>query len=62
MDDLELVYQDRLLKITKFPTEKGYRYKIEATYGRFFRCWEGYFTSDEQAIDSAKREFKNLYK
>jgi len=57
-----IVYQDRVLKITKCLTEKGNKYKIEITYGRFCRSWEEYFASDEQAIERAKREFRNLCK
>lgn len=32
------------------------------TDGRFCKSWEEYFTSDEQAIDRAKRKFRNLRK
>lgn len=62
MGQAEIVYQDRVLKITKCLTEKANKYKIEMTYGRFWRSWEEYFASDEQAIERAKREFRNLCK
>ena len=52
MGQAEIVYQDRVLKITECLTEKGNKYKIEMTYGRFCRSWEEYFASDEQAIES----------
>lgn len=62
MGQTEIVYQDRVLKVTKCLVEKGNKYKIEITDGRFCRSWEEYFASDEQAIERAKREFRNLYK
>lgn len=62
MGQAEIVYQDRVLKVTKCLVEKGNKYKIEMTDGRFCKSWEEYFPSDEQAIDRAKRKFRNLYK
>lgn len=62
MEQAEIVYQDRLLKISKCPTEKGTKYKIEMTNGRIRRSWEEYFDNDEQAIESAQQEFGNLCK
>lgn len=35
MEQAEIVYQDRILEITKRLTEKGNKYKIEMTDGRF---------------------------
>ena len=54
------VYQDRILRITKSPTAEGYEYKVEMTDGAFSRCWEKCFDNDDQAIETAKREFRNL--
>jgi len=62
MRQSEIVYQDRTLKITKYPTDKGNKYKIEMTIGRFCRSWEEYFTTNEQVIESSKRRLKRLYK
>ena len=50
MDKVEIVYQDRILKITKSFTEKGYKYKIEITDGRFFKSWQENYSNDEEAI------------
>jgi len=57
-----IIYQDRLLKVSKSPTEKGTKYKIEATDGRLYKSWEAYCDSDEEAIESAQREFRNFFK
>jgi uncharacterized protein YbcI len=61
MGQIEIVYQDRILKITKCLTEKGKnKYKIEITDGRFCRNWEEYFTNDEQARESAQQKFRKF--
>lgn len=60
MDGFKVIYQDRILKVTRYLTEKGYKYKIEITNGLFSRSWEEYFTEDEEAIRSAKRKFSAL--
>lgn len=60
MEQAEIVYQDRILKITKWPSEKGVKYTIEMTDGRIRRSWEEYFNNDEEAIESARRNFRNL--
>lgn len=60
MKQAEIVYQDRLLKVTKYLTEEGNKYKIEMTDGRFQRSLEEYFTNDEQAIERAKQEFRKF--
>lgn len=57
---IEIVYKDRALKITKCLTEKGNKYKIEMTDGRFCTSREEYFTNDEQAIERAKQEFSKF--
>ncbi len=51
---IKAVYNDRVLKITKCLTEKGNKYKIEMTNGRFSTSLEEYFTDDAQAIERAK--------
>ena len=61
MDKVEIVYQDRILKITKSFTEKGYKYKIEITDGCFFKSWQENYSNYEEAIKGAKREFGNLF-
>lgn len=61
-EEIKLVYQDRALKITRYPGEKGYKYKIDVTSGPFSKCWEEYFSEDEEAIRSAKQKFTNLYR
>lgn len=61
MDEFKVVYQDRVLKVTRMPRlEKGYKYKIEITNGLFSRSWEEYFSNNEEAIRSAKQKFSNL--
>ena len=61
MDEFKVVYQDRILKITRMPRlEKGYKYKIEITNGFLSRSWEEYFNEDQGAIRSAKQKFSNL--
>ena len=60
-DKISIVYQDRILKITKFTVKESHRYKIEITDGRFFRSWQKYYVNDEEAIKSANREFGNLF-
>ena len=60
-DRIRIVYQDRILKITKSFTEKGYKHKIEITDGRFFKSWQKYYVNDEEAIKGAKKEFGNLF-
>lgn len=60
MDEFKVVYQDRILKITRCLTEKGCKYKIEITNGFFNRSWEEYFSNDEEAIRSANQKFSNL--
>lgn len=62
MGQAEIVYQDRVLKVTQCLVEKGNKYKIEMTDGRFYESYEEYFASNKQAIERAKREFRNLYK
>lgn len=61
MKQAEIVYQDRLLKITKCLTEKGNKYMLEITDGRICKSWEEYFDNDEKAIESAERELKKFY-
>ena len=60
MRQAEIVYQDRLLKITKCLAEKGNKYKIEMTNGRICRSWKEYFDNDESAIESGERELKKF--
>jgi predicted DNA-binding antitoxin AbrB/MazE fold protein len=61
MDEFKIVYQDRILKITRMLSlEKGCKYKIEITSGSFSRSWEEYFSNDEEAIRSANQKFSNL--
>lgn len=60
MRQTEIVYQDRLLKITKCLTGKGNKYKIEMTNGRICRSWKKYFDNDEMAVESAERELKKF--
>lgn len=61
MDEFKIVYQDRILKITRMlPIEKGCKYKIEITTGFFSRSWEEYFSNDGEAIRSANQKFNNL--
>jgi len=62
MSKSKTVYRDRLLRITKHPRERGNIYYIEMTCGRICRSWEEYFSNDEEAISSAKKEFESLYK
>ena len=62
MDEFKVVYQDRVLKVTRMPRlEKGCKYKIEITDGRFFKSWQKYYVNDEEAIRSANREFGSLF-
>ena len=61
MDKSEVIYQQRVLKITKYVTKRGNKYKIEVADGRLCRFWEDYFDNDEKAIESAKRELRSLY-
>jgi len=62
MGEIEIVYQDRILKITKCLTEEDKnKYKIEITDGRFCRFLEGYFINDEQAMEGAQRGFRKFY-
>ncbi len=75
-DRIRIVYQDRILRITKFTVKESHRYKIEITDGRFFKSWQKYYVNDEEAISrqgnglafniakaikGAKREFGNLF-
>ncbi|MFA4889452.1 MAG: hypothetical protein WC628_07790 [Candidatus Omnitrophota bacterium] len=70
-DRIRIVYQDRILRITKFtPLEnsltgftvkESHRYKIEITDGRFFKSWQENYANDEEAIKGAKKEFGNLF-
>lgn len=61
MSELKIIYQDRILKVTRIlQLEKGYKYKIEITNGLFSRSWEEYFSNDEEAIRSANQKFSNL--
>lgn len=60
MDEFKIVYQDRILKITRCLTEKGCKHKIEITTGLFSQSWEEYFSNDEEAIRSANQKFSNL--
>jgi len=61
MDEFKVVYQDRILKVTRIlQLEKGYKYKIEITSGLWSRAWEEYFSQDEEAIRSANQKFNNL--
>ena len=60
-DKISIVYQDRILKITKFTVKESHRYKIEITDGRFFRSWQKYYVNDEETIKSANREFGSLF-
>ena len=61
MERFEIVYQDRVSKITKCLTEKGNKYRIEVTDGRIRRSWEEYFNNDEEALESSRRNFGNFY-
>lgn len=61
MEQGEVIYQDRLLKITKYST-KDCKYKIEITVGRFCKSWEEYCTTNEQIIERSKRKLKSLYR
>ena len=61
MRQAEIVYQDRILKITKRLSEKGIKYTIEMTDGFISKSWEEYFNNDEEALESAKRNFENFY-
>ena len=61
MGQAEIVYQDRILKITKRLSEKGIKYTIEMTDGFISRSWEEYFNNDEEALESARRNFGNFY-
>ena len=56
----ELIYSNRLMKISKCIDDKGNKYKIEITDGRFCRFYEGYFATNEDAIENAKQEMKDL--
>ena len=60
-DKIRIVYQDRILRITKFTVKESHRYKIEITDGRFFKSWQENYSNDEEAIKGAKREFGNLF-
>ena len=60
-DRIRIVYQDRILRITKFTVKESHRYKIEITDGRFFKSWQKYYVNDEEAIRSANREFGSLF-
>ena len=60
-DRIRIVYQDRILRITKFTVKESHRYKIEITDGRFFKSWQENYSNDEEAIKGAKREFGNLF-
>ena len=62
MEQAEIVYQDRILKITKRPSEKGVKYTIEITDGRIRRSWEEYFNNDEEAIEVDKRIERKAYR
>lgn len=56
MRQAEIVYQDRILKITKRLSEKAVKYTIEMTDGRIRGSWEGYFNNDEEALENARRD------
>ena len=58
---IKIVYQDRILRISKFPVGESYRYKIEITDGCFFKSWRENYANDEEAIKGAKKEFGNLF-
>jgi len=60
-DRIRIVYQDRILRITKFTVKESNRYKIEITDGRFFKSWQENYANDEEAIKGAKKEFGNLF-
>jgi hypothetical protein len=61
MAELEVVYQDRILKVTRMlQLGKRCKYKIEITNGFLSRSWEEYFSNDEEAIRSANQKFSNL--
>jgi hypothetical protein len=60
MDRFKVIYQDRILKVTRCLTEKGCKYKIEMTTGLFSKSGEEYFSQDEEAIRSANQKFSNL--
>lgn len=62
MGQAEIVYRNRVLKVTKCLVEKGNKYKVKMTDGRFYESYEEYFASDKEAIESAKRKFRNLCK
>ena len=55
----ELIYSNRLVKVSKCIDDKGNKYKIEITDGRFCRFYEGYFDNDADAIKNAKREMED---
>ncbi len=55
----ELIYSNRLVKVSKSIDDKGSKYRIEITDGRFCRFYEGYFDNDEDAIGNAKREMED---
>ena len=60
-DRIRIVYQDRILRITKFTVKESHRYKIEITDGRFFKSWQENYANDEEAIKGTKKEFGNLF-
>lgn len=62
MEQVAVVYQDRILKITKRLSEKGSEYTIKMTDGRRHKAWEERFNSDEEALESARKKFGNFYK
>ena len=61
MKPAEIVYQNRILKITKRLLEKDVKYTIEMTDGRIRRSWEEYFNNDAEALEMARRNFGNFY-
>jgi len=54
-DRIRIVYQDRILRITKFTVKESHGYKIEITEGRFFKSWQENYANDEEAIKGAKK-------
>ena len=59
-DKIRIVYQERILRITKFTVKKSHSYKIEITDGCFFKSWQENYPNDEEEIKGAKRKFGNL--
>lgn len=62
MEQAEIVYQDRIWKITKRLSEKGVEYTIEMTDRLIRRSWEEYFNNDTKTIESARRNLGKFYR